>query len=118
MEQNKHESYDELHAKLYPQAAQKQEYITCAAIHYKDNMEYKHQPKNIDVGFVIAGHRHHNIIAIMHQLLGDRFKGKDCVQGFLTSKDRFVDRQEGGHIAKKAAQITRECDCLFSEDIY
>lgn len=112
-----HESAEELHAKLYPGAAAKPEYIICAAIWYKDNAIYEHQPKNVSVGFVATGHRHRNIIALIHQLIGQRVKAADQVQGFLTSKNRFVDRKEGGLIAFNAAQ-SKLTDCLFSEDIY
>lgn len=94
----------------------KQEYIICAALWYKDNKIYIHQPKNIETGLVICGLRHHNcsviLIAIIHKL---QFK---VIQGFLTSEDRFVNRQEAGEIAFKAGQIDNKTDCLFSEDLY
>ena len=34
--------------------------ILCSAIHVKDGKKYEHQPKNIDLGFVVCGRRHHN----------------------------------------------------------
>lgn len=33
------------------------------------------------------------------------WRGKESVQGFLTSDDRFVTRQEAGEIAEKAEQL-------------
>lgn len=42
----------------------------------------------------------------------------EAIEGFLTSKDRFVDRKEGGEIAFAANQIPEPTDCLFSEDLY
>lgn len=39
-------------------------------------------------------------------------------QGFLTSLGRFVDRQEGMTIARRAGQTDSEKSGLFSEDLY
>lgn len=110
------ETAESLHAKLYPEAAAKQEYITCAAIHFEDGRKYEHQPKNINSGFVIAGHRHHNVYAIKMSLID--YIAKSDTQGFITSRDRFVDRKEAGAIAFQAGQISKETECLFSEDLY
>jgi hypothetical protein len=43
--------------------------------------------------------------------------GKE-IQGFLTSKNRFVDREEGGRIAFNAGQTDKLKQTLYSEDIY
>jgi hypothetical protein len=107
----------ELHNRLYPEAAAKAEYIICAAIHYNDGKTYLHQPKNIDSGIVVCGRRHHNIIYNWNQLSLGKTRRTDT-EGFLTSKDRFVDRKEGGRIAFEAGQIKKITDCLFSEDLY
>lgn len=40
------------------------------------------------------------------------------VQGFLTSKGRFVDRREAAHIAWMSRQIPNQKSELFSEDLY
>lgn len=108
---------DLLHKQLYPQAAQKPEYIICAAIHFKDDLKYNHQPRNIESGFVICGRRHHNCFMSKKILEFSEVKGT-AIQGFLTSKDRFIDRKEGGEIAFKTGQIIYETNCLFSEDLY
>ena len=48
-------------------------------------------------------------------------KAGESIQGFLTSKNRFVDRKEGAKIALEAKQIKElkfsKTD-LYSEDIY
>lgn len=105
---------------LYPEALAKPEYIICAAIWFKDGKKHEHQPNNINSGFVVCGRRHHNCFCIASVCLADSYseaKGTG-VQGFLTSKDRFVDRKEGGEVALKVRQITKATNCLFSEDLY
>jgi len=102
----------------------KPEYIICAAIHFNDNKEHPHQPRNIKSGFVICGRRHHNCYVISSLLNGESITGYmnevngKAIQGFLTSKDRFVGRKEAGAIALDQKQITNETNCLFSEDLY
>jgi len=55
---------------------------------------------NVDKGSVVCAHRHGHVIALMMNLTGLRTVtyAKDGVgehiQGFLTNKNRFVDRQE------------------------
>lgn len=96
------------------------EYITCAAIHYDDGEPYVHQPINIDRGFVITGHRHHNCHTTMAILTNrNEIKAKfEKTQGFLTNKNRFVDRYEAADIALAAQQISQKTKALYSEDIY
>ena len=94
-------------------------YIVCAAIWYNDGKEHVHQPFNISSGFVICGHRHHNCFATAYILNGDeKLKGLDEVQGFITSGNEFVLREEAAIIAFNAGQTESLCDKLFSEDIY
>ena len=99
-------------------------YIICAAIWFKDGKKHKHQPRNIDSGFVVAGRRHHNVFLTAFELNGGKkIEGLNeinerAVQGFLTSDDRFVDRKEGGQIAFDAGQTAKLTECLFSEDLY
>jgi hypothetical protein len=54
----------------------------------------------------------------MLQGLTPNGKYHKTVQGFLTNKNRFVDRQEAGIIALKAKQIDTETQMLYSEDLY
>jgi hypothetical protein len=93
------------------------EYILCAANYYDDGKEYVHQPKNITTGYVWCGRRHHNIINLRGELLGLPTHG-DVIQGFLTSSDRFVDREEAAEIAFKSGQIDNSIKTLYSEDLY
>lgn len=78
---------------------------------------------------VYLGLRHGDcfgLIARTRNLLGDgddmRIKCKqNATQGFLTTKNRFVDRVEGMKIAKENNQIIREYgsgDELYSECLY
>jgi len=102
------------------------EYIICSAIWFDDGKAYVHQPTNIETGFVMCGMRHHNVfttISILQEIIDghstlDLFEKK---QGFLTNKNRFVDRTEAKEIALKADQIIdlkKLKSMLFSEDIY
>jgi hypothetical protein len=91
------------------------EYIICSAIWFQTDVVYSHQPKNIDKGLVIAGRRHHNCFTLVKELGLDKTKAE---QGFLTSRDRFVTREEAAHIAFKSGQTTSISKCLFSEDLY
>lgn len=98
----------------------KPEYVICAAVWFKDGKKHVHQPKNIEDGFVVSGRRHHNCYYIASICLADGYsevKGT-CVQGFLTSKDIFIDRKQAGELAFKSRQIKELTDCLFSEDLY
>lgn len=121
VQEEESQDYDTgLHAKLYPCANKKLEYIICAAIHFKNDTKYQHQPKNVETGFVVCGRRHHNCFYIAATCIADGYsemKGS-AVQGFLTSKDRFVTREEAGVIAFEQKQTDRKTNCLFSEDLY
>jgi hypothetical protein len=94
-------------------------YITCSAIWFNDGKEYVHQPFNIDIGFVVCGHRHHNCFMTVSILNNDeKLKALNEVQGFMTSENNFVDRKEGAQIAFKAGQTSELKKTLFSEDLY
>ena len=112
----------------------KKEFILCAAVWYNDGLKHEHQPKNIEVGFVIAGRRHHNCYATAKALAGIdnviRLKIENIEntmtredyrkhQGFITSTDRYVDRKEGWEIALKNNQIQfgKEASTIGSESI-
>lgn len=104
--------------------------IICSAIWFQDNKKHCHQPRNIQSGFVVCGRRHHNCfstISVILSLTGDedilRQDKIKTVQGFLTSEDEFVTRQEAFIIAKEAGQIKENAELrisgkLFSEDIF
>ena len=101
------------------------QYILCAAIYIQDNKKYTCQPRNIESGFVIYGRRHHNCYDIIENLLGkkvynDKVKNKEwnIIDGFITSNDIFVTRQQAAKIALDAKQINKETELLISEDLY
>lgn len=106
-----------------------EEYILCAAIWYKDLPTQRLLPKNVDKGIVVCGHRHGHCIDIMRFLgtLRSVTFGPDSVgeneQGFLTSKNRFVERIEAAEIAVRQGQVQSDLLInpligLFSEDLY
>lgn len=100
-------------------------YILCAAIHFDADIFpehqpvnfFEHQPVNIPTGFVLTGRRHHNILALFG-LLGHNHLDYNKIQGFITSKNQFVDRTEAAKIAYEAGQIDGPSDYLISEDLY
>jgi len=117
-----HDDYEDLAKTLHGRIrGTDQEYIICAANWYKvPTSKSEHLPKNIDYGIVVCGRRHHNIFATVAKISEDFMhdtKGV-CEQGFLTSKDRWVDRKDAGLIAYQAGQTTDLRKQLFSEDLY
>lgn len=100
------------------------ERILCAAIWFDDGKHYELQPKNISTGIVLCGWRHGCIFPQIGGLVRERqnLGIYEKEQGFLTSKNRFVDRKEALLIAKAANQLidqdTFDSERLFSEDLY
>jgi len=106
-----------------------EEKILCAAVWYKE-IELKkdmpiatYLPKNLDKGIVFCGLRHGQCIYSKCAITGLRdAESGENEQGFLTSKNRFVSREEGLQIALKQNQVLdlKEIrgDRLFSEDLY
>ena len=110
------------------------EYILCAAIWYKDGTEAPRGmiAQNIDSGVVIGQWRHGNCINIRatnplwnKKTLKERIDREnqdvpmrisdekpdvdyDYVDGFLTSRGRFVDRWQGMKLAYEAGQVDKE----------
>jgi hypothetical protein len=107
------------------------EIILCAAIWYKelplvrdDFPEGFCRPLNCETGIVFCGHRHHNCLYQKVALTGlaDHESGEH-IQGFLTNKNRFVDRKEALKIALANNQVDpnhlgNSLIGLFSEDLY
>jgi hypothetical protein len=103
------------------------EYILCAAIWYKELPLINEgplrlrgfSPYNVDKGVVMSGWRHSNC---MYQMVGitglSNYQAGENIQGFLTNKNRFVDRKEGGEIAFAAGQTDELKTTLYSEDLY
>ena len=101
--------------------------ILCAAIWYKELPLLKPEvlvprgfgPYNITYGIVFCGWRHPNCIYQKVALTGLRdAESGENVQGFLTSDNRFVDREEGALIAFESGQTKEKKKLLFSEDLY
>ena len=107
----------------------KEEYIICSAVWYQelelkgDLESYSYLPKNLDKGIVFCGHRHGQCIYTKCAITGLRDgESGPHIQGFLTSKNRFVDRVEALEIALRNDQVLDISDVrgnkLHSEDIY
>ena len=99
------------------------ERIICAAIWFDDGKKYEHQPANIDTGFVVCGHRHHNCFMTVSILRGEDCRASDygkSVQGFLTSSNMFLSRKKAAALAFESGQYKRagRSQILFSEDLY
>ena len=89
------------------------EYIICAAIWYKHKFKTPAPrgflAQNISNGMVIGQWRHGNCIYTHVQSRLGRCVGVNRqVQGFLTSKGRFVDRWQAMELAYNAGQVTKE----------
>lgn len=112
------------------------ETIICSAIHITDGKKHQDQPTNIESGFIISGRRHNNCYAVLMSLLGKEGMNKILNesnqtrddQGFITSMNRYVGRQEAFEIASKANQLLNPklynsdkiniltSECLFPTD--
>jgi len=80
------------------------EKIMCSAIHYNDGFEYENEP--VKTGFIILGRRHKDCNRTLNRVsfLQSRFLST-VIQGFMTDRNRFVDRNEAFTIAKNNNQI-------------
>ena len=109
------------------------EYIAVSAIWYLDyptpeNLNSNLLPINCDKGIVFCGHRHVHCLRQMNVVWERKqFEAEKEIQGFLTSKNRFVGRNEAAKIARDAGQLNDRIDWtdanwetveLYSEDIY
>lgn len=94
------------------------EIVLCAAIHFDDGDIHYHQPINISSGFVIAGYRHGSILGTAHAV-GCKVPFKNQTQGFLTNKNRFLNRLEARNLVVTTGQCNPEFkEELYSEDLY
>lgn len=99
----------------------KDEYILCAAIWYKEvNPRATNRPISTPGGIVLCGFRHGDIISQVPPLTEKRqFELGEHIQGFLTSKNRFVGREEGAEIFIDGGGVLRYSESkLYSEDLY
>lgn len=95
------------------------ERILCAANYYDDGKKHVHQPPNLATGYVVLGFRHCSAYS-SYYAIKERGGAFETADGFLTSTNRFVSREEAYQIALAAGQISPkvEDDRLFSEDLY
>lgn len=107
------------------------EYILCSAVWF-DNFPLEDEavlrirgfsPYNVDRGIVFCGWRHANCIYQAVAITGkSSHKLGEVEQGFLTSKNRFVGREEALEIALRENQVIDLSDVrgdrLFSENLY
>lgn len=108
----------------HPHVKEKPEHILCSAIWYDDEVKRAHLPKNVTTGIVASALRHCNCFTLLAAIYPDldymdssKYKHRP-MQGFLTSKGRFVDRKEGGEIAFAAGQTETLIEKLHSEDLW
>ncbi len=73
-------------------------------------------------GMIVIGHRHGHAIRIIGETPGLEYEQSKKSQGFITSRNRYVDREEGlqlqleaGIKSKSSMGYTNE---LYSEDLY
>lgn len=75
-------------------------------------------------GNIICGYRHSDCIDIANEYVAQSINRNNCICGFMTSKNRFVSREEAFKIAKRQNQIWHklhegvEENILVSEDLY
>lgn len=72
----------------------------------------------LKTGQIFVGKRHNDCTFLAYR---SGFETPiDCVQGFMTDENEFVDRKEAQEIAIKAGQVSSEHKGtdLYSEDLY
>lgn len=93
----------------------KVEYVMCSAIYFDDGKDYMYKPYNIDKGLVYCGWRHPNIFETMPKEHRAR-----SIQGFLTTKNRFLTRDEALKLVRENGQLKNGImgGVLTSEDLW
>jgi hypothetical protein len=99
------------------------ERVLCSAVWYKDLPTPIYRPTNIDRGIVFSGHRHPHCVHQMVAMTGKRqAEVGEYEQGYLTSFNRFVNREEAAKIVLANGQVKKMQygggKRLFSEDLY
>lgn len=95
------------------------EYVMCAANYHNDGIDHMFQPYNIDKGFIIGGWRHP--CCGNSYLASSGFNNyHDCIQGFLTTKNRFLTRSEALQLVISTGQLQKDIigSQLTSEDLW
>ena len=98
----------------------KTEYVMCAANYYDDGKEHHFQPYNIATGYVVCGWRH-SCCGGVYMAMNPLAKSWDhCTQGFLTTKNRFLDRNDALVLVRATGQLNKPIigGVLTSEDLW
>ena len=98
----------------------KTEYIMCAANYYNDDQEHAFQPYNINKGFIVSGWRHACCGMTYMAINKNAKRWDDCIQGFLTTKNRFLTRTEALELVIQTGQLKNDIigGELTSEDLW
>jgi hypothetical protein len=93
----------------------KTEYVMCAANWINDGITYDYQPYNIEIGVVYCGWRHPCIFAQYFH-----YPDNMTTQGFLTTKNRFLTREEALVLVTENGQLKQPKigSVLTSEDLW
>lgn len=96
------------------------EYIMCAANWIDDGKHYRHKPYNINTGVVISGWRHGCIFETTAFQFPHHTYGRYTTQGFLTNKNRFLNREDALKLVQENGQLTKPIigGELTSEDLW
>ena len=98
----------------------KKEVIVCSAMYVENSIESSgYLPINKWTGFVVCGPRHNSCFKIYEALSKMDYLSSDCIDGFITNRERFLSRQEAGKFAYESGQVKIDVgDFLTSEDLY
>jgi len=98
----------------------KTEWVMCAANYVDDGVDYTFKPFNIDKGRVFSGHRHPQCFELMRELYPHEIWGQKTIQGFLTTKNRFLTRSEALELVISTGQHDGNIigGALTSEDLW
>jgi len=96
------------------------EYVVCAANWIDDGIDYLYKPYNINKGIVYSGNRHPSIFEQTNRIYPFEKYGELTVQGFLTTKNRFLTREEALELVKSNGQLKNKLlgSELTSEDLW
>lgn len=81
------------------------EYVMSAANYYDDGKDHLFKPYNIDKGFIVSGWRHGCCGETYMILNPEATRWDNCVQGFLTTKNRFLNRDEALELVRETGQL-------------
>ena len=98
----------------------KVEYVMCAANWVDDGKEYNLQPYNVATGIVFCGWRHSCIFAQYAREYPYKDYCRQTTQGFLTTKNRFLNRDEALKLVIENGQLPGKIigGVLTSEDLW